>query len=324
MITPNEVEYCNTNTGSKVLSITYPSGASTFSLIDVPVLAGTPIATINSSTGVITFNFHSIVGLSITPGIYEFIVRYNIPSSIYSQNERFTLKVKRCNALNKNIFYVCKQVTTNKILKIRSELGNFSSCSIVEGSDAVFTAVNSEGDVTYTPETTPAVGSKTLNLQYTINGYSEISIITLNIIDCVQPSVSTYEECVKDPIRIVWLNNNGGWDNYLFSQDKSYEVDQEGATRFFNSNNELKHASRGRVYNVVECINDQLPISHIDKIKSLRNSIQAYVLTSESDYSEAYPIYIDQANFKTYETANQLHSANFRFMFAKPLTIQEQ
>lgn len=302
-----EFQYCKTGS-SQVISPVYPVGSNTFSLVDAP-----PTASINSGTGAITFtNLTSI-------GIYEFVVAYLNAGSV-SQSVFVKVFVNDCGKLNKTDFITCQESETASLFQLTNEAGTTHTFAKFSGDDEI--EVSGSGLITFTHN---GSGAKGATITYKIGSTDYFVIVSVTMIECEPITNDQYVECPTNPIGIIWLNSKGGWDSYYFAQSKSYNVAQSDAIDYINYLEENRYATRGNVYEGVECLNNLIPLEHIDKIKSLRNSIQAYIMVpNDADGYDFTPIKLDQGNFTTYQTTQEFYSLSFKFIYAKALKIQTQ
>lgn len=313
-MTPKEVRYNNTDTTAKVVSPIYPSGSGVFALQNVPSILGTPIATINSSTGVITITSN----LSAYVGIYDIQVSYRILGTDYYR--MFRIIIDGVGQLNKTIYVVPREKTTPTYFQLTNEIENCTDFTIFSG-DTNFTDLTTSGVLEFTHE---GSGTKVCVVQYKSEGTTLTGIIGVEMIDVAAIGGITYEECPKDSMLLVWLNEKGGWDTYNFVQAKTYEVSQSDAARFINSNMELRYSSRGKVYQGVDVSNQLIPKEHIEKISSLRDAIQVYMANFTDDEWTFTPVIIDQGNYTLYTTEQENRSLSFKFLYALNKVIQNQ
>lgn len=330
MITPNNIIINNSYTSNGptfTQAVTYPATANTFSLVAVPAVvshlkndntvhtysSSTPLATINATTGVLTIK-------AANPGAYEFLVKYKIGSQFYT--ELFTVVVNDYVGLSKSTFVVC--VNEDKTdCQLSTENGLGVTWSKLSGATQI--EVTSGGVLTYTPEEGETANAKTCVVNYSVGGVGVRRTVTLNMIVCTELQVSQFTECPKEPITIVWLNSNtGARDSYMFSQTKSYEVSQKDAIQFINSNNELRYADRGDVYNIIEVTNQLIPKEHINKIGEMMDSLQCYIMDIVDDAPVFTPVLIEQGNYKKYFTEQEAKEISFKMLYAVKKTIQAQ
>ncbi len=314
-MTPNEAVYNNTDVSAKTLAPTYPAGSYGFELLDVPTIFGsTPVATINGTTGVLTF----VSNLTLFPGTYEFIVRYYAPTILW-QSIVFRLVIINYGKLNRKVFNLPKVKETPTLIQLVNENETASGFSKTSG-DTNFT-ISSSGLITFTHD---GEGAKFMTISYSLAGRTLSDIILVNLIEVDEVVYSDYDECPADAILITWLNDRGGWDTYYFTQNKRYQVSQAGAKKFVNNNRNLIYSSRGSIYDVIEVNNQLIPKEHVEKIASLRNAIQAYKVDFVDDEFVFTSITIDEGNFITIDNDEEFKSLSFRFIFSQNKLVQIQ
>lgn len=284
---------------------TYPDGATGFSLLNGP-----DGVTINSSTGRVEIDSTIIVG------DYYMLIRYTIGEGGPVQSKIVYLVVKDCSPeLFKNSYVICKSGSQTIKLAGSGVLGtpDFSANSIT---------YTSLGSNQYSIDTNSLTLNTTYNLSVTVDGVSKS--FTLKAIDCASVSLLSLSDCENEPLQVIWKNRAGGWNNYWFMQDKGYAVDQANAKSYININDELKWTSRGDIYDVVEINNQLVPKSHVDFIRSLRDSIQAYIVSDLNDVRTYIPIILEEESFSLYKTGDEFYSFSFNFKYAKKRKVQNQ
>ena len=302
-----EYQYCKT-ASSQVFTPEYPEGASSFTLIDAPAQAS-----VNSTTGVIT------ITALISVGVYEFVVSY-LNETLTQESLYVKLFVNNCGKLSKTDFITCQGNEEPVFFQLTNEAGTTHTFAKFDGDDEI--TINSSGLITFTYSGT---GVKGASITYKIGSTDYFVLISVTMIDCDPITNQQYVECPTNPVCIAWLNNKGGWDSYYFAQTKAYSVDQSDAIEYINYLEENRYATRGNVYEGIECLNNLIPLDHIDRIKSLRNSIQAYIMVpNDADGYDFTPIKVEQGKFTTYQTSQEFYSLSFKFIYAKALKIQTQ
>jgi hypothetical protein len=152
-------------------------------------------------------------------------------------------------------------------------------------------------------------------IQFTLN---------VNVVNCPTPSKSNINECQKDVIGIVWVNQEGGRQSYWFGQVKDFKINQQGGKTYENSSKELRYFDKGRVSNGVNIFQEYIPLEHVTSIASLKNSIQAWACTNIDEFSTYKAIIIDEDSWVLRRTNDRFYSAAFQFEYAKEITIQRQ
>jgi hypothetical protein len=159
------------------------------------------------------------------------------------------------------------------------------------------------------------------------NDGNEYFVIVEVIAACELP---TYELSCCNSLNIVWVNREGGFENYIFTgKNKVFEIESGDEITFKNSDLQRKYAEKKSIYRALQIGTGRIPKAHSVKIESLRNSIQAWLydeaLPPYIDFSERLiPIYIDFDSFTVLDTSVKGYEANIRFLIAKELVIQSQ
>jgi hypothetical protein len=144
--------------------------------------------------------------------------------------------------------------------------------------------------------------------------------VEINISNCNQVA---YDNCCDNQCNIAWLNLQGGWQNYIFTGIKTFEVDQDSGNTFKILNKTIKWSERKEVYNAVVCTTGSIPKAHVDYLDSLRYSIQAFLYNSTTNAFDI-PILIDSDSFVKYTSRQKLFDVSIRFLKAKEIQVQRQ
>lgn len=126
---------------------------------------------------------------------------------------------------------------------------------------------------------------------YVVN--SQLGITTLQIVNTLEePPVyedviitttnCDFEEvtdCLSYPLNIVWLNPDGGFSSYTFNAKKKYGVEIGGSSTWKDSNRITRYNSIDDIFDSVIQASGYIPETHVDLLKSLRYSMQAWVVT---------------------------------------------
>ena len=142
--------------------------------------------------------------------------------------------------------------------------------------------------------------------------------------------IPTYTLNCCNAYNIVWVNREGGFENYIFTgKNQVFEVESGDEITFKTSDLVRKFAEKKSIYRAVQIGTGKIPKSHSVKIESLRNSIQAWLYDEDApiyiDFEERFiPIYIDFDSFTVLDTSLKVYEVNLRFLIAKELAIQSQ
>jgi len=160
----------------------------------------------------------------------------------------------------------------------------------------------------------------------TINDDGDLVSVTLTyqvnilVANCVE---TTFENCCDNVCNIVWLNREGGWQNYIFTGIKTFEVRQDKPTQYMEFMNVRKYAERKNVFEGVVCTTGNVPKSHVDYLDSLRYSIQAFLFNTVTEEWDI-PIAIDSESWVKYNTKDKLFDIRISYIKAKEVKIQSQ
>lgn len=141
--------------------------------------------------------------------------------------------------------------------------------------------------------------------------------------------IPTYTLDCCNSINIVWLNREGGRENFIFTGRRQiFEVEEGEAIEFKTSNLTRKNAQIENIYNAVIVNTGDIPKEHLVKLASLRSSIQAWVYTELPgyiDFSERFsPILIDRESIIINDTREKIIQRSVRFIVAKEVVTQSQ
>lgn len=177
-------------------------------------------------------------------------------------------------------------------------------------------------------------GTFTLTKQYTGTNSlcfneqtpSPLTIITVNSIESYTPpppvnSFELFDNCCDNQTNIVWLNQQGGYQNYIFTGIKTYQV-RGGDAKTFKSNGITKYYQRENVYEGKIVTTSNIQASHVDYLDSLRYCIQAWEWNTDDDTFRE--ILIDVEDFDKYKTRQKLHDVAIRFIYTDSIVIQTQ
>lgn len=143
------------------------------------------------------------------------------------------------------------------------------------------------------------------------------------IINTIPEKQKLYENCCDKQRNLVWLNIQGGWQNYIFTGVKTIEV-KLGSDSTFKTNELVKKLSqRKEVYNGEIITTGDIPKSHVDILDSLQYSIQAFLLNEETNLWDI-PIIVDSNSFTKYKSNDKLFEVKIRFIYAEEILIQTQ
>lgn len=291
---------------SSVYSPAYPLDAEVFSLVNNPTGV-----TINASTGQVSIG-------TVVKGEYFIVVKYRVPLGegeyTYYSDVINLLSIDCTTKLNKSSYVFCHGGPVSITLSGTSSISaiNSSYAWATDGGGGVV-EINSGEMVVGTTYTIEAVFTDGTRRNFTIKA-----------IDCDASNYLPVTFCEKDALQVVWKNRAGGWNNYWLIQDKLYSVDQEEGKSFMNINEEELWNSRNNIFDFVEINDLQVPKQNVQLIRSLRDSIQAYIATDIAAPLTYMPIKLDAKSFNLYQSSQEYFSYSFRFKYAKRRKVQQQ
>lgn len=167
--------------------------------------------------------------------------------------------------------------------------------------------------------TAPSIGSYTVAFTELVEGEEVILTIVLNVI---AEAYNLYANCCGDR-NIAWLNIQGGWQNYVFSGIKTFQVEVEGSKQFKNSNLEKKHSQIDGVYTGEIVTTGDIPKAHVDALDGLRYSIQAFLYNDDTEAWDI-PILIEPESFTKYKSNDKFYEVRIKFIYAEEILVQTQ
>lgn len=131
-----------------------------------------------------------------------------------------------------------------------------------------------------------------------------------------------FNNCCDNQTNIVWLNRQGGYQNYIFSGVKTFQIDG-GTGKTFKQNLIKKYCERKDVYEGKVLTTSAITKAHVDYIDSLKYSIQAWEWDeSDNSFTE---ILLDTDSFVKYTSRdNAILDVAIKYIYAKEIKIQTQ
>lgn len=187
-----------------------------------------------------------------------------------------------------------------------------------------FTAPNTPGQTYYIPL---AVFEK--NVTGPVLCTAVVKIVVQNSFDI------EVDNCCGGNMMIVWLNREGGMQNYFFTGVRTFEMRAGDIKRFTDSTNITRYSQRGRVYRGMVLTTGPISKAEADMLDSLQYSIQAYHIDPEliglSDQLAVLPlpgqtrhILLDNQSYTKYKTRDKFYEVSIKFIYAEPVTVQGQ
>lgn len=130
-----------------------------------------------------------------------------------------------------------------------------------------------------------------------------------------------FQNCCDNQSNIVWLNQQGGYQNYIFTGIKTIQV-KGGDANTFKSNNITRYYQKENVYDGKIITTSNIAQAHVDYLDSLRQSIQAWEWNTVLDTFRE--ILIEVEDYDKYTTRQKLFDVPIRFIYADSIVIQTQ
>lgn len=165
----------------------------------------------------------------------------------------------------------------------------------------------------------PAIGTYSIEFTELADGDEIIWTIELVV---VPELLSLYENCCGDR-NIAWLNIQGGWQNYVFSGVKTFQVEIGGAKTFKTNQLVSKYSQIDGVYNGEVISTGDIPQSHVDTLDGLKYAIQALLYNEETEAWDI-PILVDVDSFTKYRSRDKFFEVRLKFIYAEEILVQTQ
>lgn len=167
--------------------------------------------------------------------------------------------------------------------------------------------------------TAPGIGSYSVTFLELVEGEPVTWTVVLNVI---VDQYSLYANCCGDR-NLAWLNIEGGWQNYIFSGIKTFQVELDGTKQFKTSGLVQKHSEINGVYTGEIISTGDIPKAHADALDSLRHSIQAFLYNDETEAWDI-PILLDLGSYTKYKSNEKFWDVRVKFIYAEEILIQTQ
>jgi hypothetical protein len=155
---------------------------------------------------------------------------------------------------------------------------------------------------------------------FTFEVDGETFLVEINVSTCI---TDFYDNCCDNQCNIAWINPQGGWQNYIFTGIKTFEVQQDNGNTFKTSNKTIKWSERREVYEATICTTGSIPKAHVDYLDTLQYSVQAYLFNPTTNAFDI-PILVDSDSFTKYTSRQKLFDVSIRFLKAKEIQVQTQ
>lgn len=131
-----------------------------------------------------------------------------------------------------------------------------------------------------------------------------------------------YSNCCGDR-NIAWLNIEGGWQNYIFSGIKTFDVEIVDSKQFKTSGLVQKHSEITGVYTGELISTGDIPKEHADALDSLKRSIQAFLYNDDTEAWDI-PILLDVGSYTKYKSNDKFWDVRVKFIYAEEILVQTQ
>lgn len=148
------------------------------------------------------------------------------------------------------------------------------------------------------------------------------------VIDVTVDAYDAYANCCETPQNphrnIAWLGIHGGWQNYIFTGIKTFQIDAGRDKQFKTNGYVLKHSEVNGVYDGEIITTGDIPKSHVDILDGLRaKSIQAFLYNSDTNAWDI-PILVDRSSYSKYKTRDKFFEVRMKFIYAEEILVQSQ
>jgi hypothetical protein len=157
-------------------------------------------------------------------------------------------------------------------------------------------------------------GTFNMLFQTTTNPLAETYLIEINIESCLEE----YLFCSPYKLPVLWLNRAGGYSSYCFKGKKTFGYDIGKRLQYKTTERVKKNYYIGDVYQTVFALSGEIPKSHIEFIKGLKYSIQAWIFTPQG----YLPITFDENNFTYYTEGDGFAKYNIEVSISTEVIIQ--
>lgn len=169
----------------------------------------------------------------------------------------------------------------------------------------------------YTFTAPPQIGTYDI---YFIDFTASVYYIRINVI---VGQYSLYNNCCGDR-NIVWLGIHGGWQNYIFTGIKTFQVQVGKEKQFKTSGLVLKNSEVNDVYDGELLTTGDIPKSHVNVLDGLRaKSVQAFLYNEDTEAWDI-PIVIDRGSYTKFKSNDKFYEVRLKFIYAEEILVQTQ
>lgn len=155
-------------------------------------------------------------------------------------------------------------------------------------------------------------------LQDTSTG-AEVAELTIKV-NVLSACETASEVCCTNAEQIVWINRDGGLQNFYFDGVREFNIDQRDDEEYIDSGNTSRYSTSGKVKDGRIFSTKNITKTELNALDSLNYSIQAWHL-SDSVY---LPISISKGGYTKYNSRDKRFNASIRFTYSTPINIQTQ
>jgi hypothetical protein len=170
-------------------------------------------------------------------------------------------------------------------------------------------------------DTATASSLNDVNFQINLGAFDVEYITDIVIRVNVLASCETASDvCCTNAEQIVWINRDGGLQNFYFDGVREFNIDQRDDEEYVDSGNTSRYSTSGKVKDGRIFSTKNITKTELNALDSLNYSIQAWHL---SGY-EYLPISIAKGGYTKYNSRDRRFNASIRFTYSTPINIQTQ
>lgn len=141
--------------------------------------------------------------------------------------------------------------------------------------------------------------------------------ITINVLSVCE---TASEVCCTSAEQIVWINRDGGLQNFYFDGVREFSIDQREDEDYVDTSNVSRYSTTGKVKEGRIFSTKNISKTELNALDSLNYSIQAWHLSG----GEYLPISIGKGGYSKYTSRDKRFNASIRFTYSTPINIQTQ
>jgi hypothetical protein len=132
------------------------------------------------------------------------------------------------------------------------------------------------------------------------------------------------DECLGYPLNVFWLNPEGGFSSYVFNAKKIFGVDIGDSKTYKDADLITRYSNINNIYDTVIQASGFIDETHVDLLKSLRYSVQAwvYVYNNGLEDDEVKEIFNYTKSFELKRQGTGFFKYDFEFSYSKELLTQ--